>query len=353
MNKRKLSIMLAAFAVPAGWSLAQETEPLPEPTPPPTLTADFVREPGQVVAQRGALLSEAPDQVGHLRRTLVAAPKPVRIAQAGGAGEAPRLYERHSTSTFSGGGASKALVIPKEAGDAKSIAEVEEDLNVMAHILDKAVTSDSKTTRAMGIPVFSRLQFGGAQNLFIEGHGAILFLNVNFPLLAPPDKEREPESKDKTSSEWEDAKREVMRPVTPVTADALMMLDDQGNNPWVRKSSVEYDADRVEELKKDVLTALKNAAHIRKLKSDETITVIIMGARNAPARTIKGAVGGGLPGGSGAVFEQLLATKGFGGDAPGDTAKLIIRARKSDAESFQNGKLNFDDFRKRATVMIY
>jgi hypothetical protein len=36
-----------------------------------------------------------------------------------------------------------------------------------------------------------------------------------------------------------------------------------------------------------------------------------------------------------------------------DAAKLIIRARKADADAFQNGKLDFDAFRKKVTVLVF
>src|SRR6266498_4768679 len=54
-----------------------------------------------------------------------------------------------------GGSASRpgrALVIPKETGDPKEFSETEEDLNVMARILEKAASGrDDKHPHAMGI----------------------------------------------------------------------------------------------------------------------------------------------------------------------------------------------------------
>ncbi len=48
-----------------------------------------------------------------------------------------------------------------------------------------------------------------------------------------------------------------------------------------------------------------------------------------------------------------MVAKATSGDRSraGGAAKLIFRGRKADAEAFQNGKLDFDDFRKKVTVL--
>ena len=112
-----------------------------------------------------------------------------------------------------------------------------------------------------------------------------------------------------------------------------------------RSPREEYTPEKVEDLKKNLLIALKNAAHIRNLKSDETVTVVVTGRAAAPEpkanpkkisdRTPPGADGAPHPG---------VESK------PG---RLLVRARKSDAEAFLKDKLNLDEFRKKATVFIY
>src|SRR5262249_14175418 len=120
----------------------------------------------------------------------------------------------------------RALVIPKD-GEAKGVAEIEEDMGVMAHILDKAISNDGKTSKPMGITVFGLPSSGGGQNLFIEGYGAIFFENVNFPLLPPPTKEKEGEAKEKANSEWEAAKSELARPGRPGADNFFVFEQDQ------------------------------------------------------------------------------------------------------------------------------
>ena len=252
-------------------------------------------------------------------------------------------------------------MIPKDASDPKSLADTEEDMNVMAHILEKAASPrEERSAQAMGIFIHGPFSGPAAapQNLYIEGYGALFFLSVNYPLVAPPTpKKQEPEPKEETSSEWEDARRELYRP-----PETRWDFNASGVMALPRTPAEEYDAGKVETLKKDLISALKNAAHIRKLKSDESVTVVVTG--RGPAAQMK-VVSSHNPGsepkpfpkeskpvpkaatGSRTIPARALRTPS---EAPG--TKLILRAKKSDIESFQKDKLNFDDFRKKVTLML-
>ena len=231
------------------------------------------------------------------------------------------------------------LVIPKDASDPKAITDAEEDLNVMAHILRKASSArDEKKAHAMGIFVHSPFSASSAapQNLYIEGYGALFFLNVNYPLVPPPAaKNEEPEAKADTSSEWEAARRELYRPPEPAWKFDI---------PLTKVPSQEYDADRVESLKKELISALKNAAHIRKLKSDEAVIVVVTGpeTRVNPTRAMRVESRPGTK--KATVWSDLPAVPGVG--------KLILRAKKPDIEAFQKQKVSLEDFRKKVTVML-
>ena len=50
---------------------------------------------------------------------------------------------------------------------------------------------------------------GTPRNLYIEGHGALFFLSVNYPLVAPAAKSADNEAKDAPDNEWEEARREL------------------------------------------------------------------------------------------------------------------------------------------------
>jgi hypothetical protein len=311
-------------------------------------------------------LAATQDQLKQVDRVLATSQKAMQLAQAK-AGDVGRSFAKTlSRVGYRSGSASRALVIPKDPTDPKTLTEVEEDMNVMAHILDKAASDDRKSPRAMGIPVFVRIPGGGSpQNLYIEGSGALFFLNVNYPLQPATEKDTAADAKEKTNSEWDEAKREMGRSTGGGGADAFVSLGEsfERNFNWDGRDPSPYDADQVEDLKTGLISALKNAAHIRKLKSDETVTVVVTGATaGGGAKTIRStghAAGKGgpvvvdptsglpvEPDAEAVVIESTSGERGF-------PAKMVLRMRKADAEAFQNGKLSLDEFKKKVTVMIY
>jgi len=334
MKTTTLAVALAALAT-AGCAFAQNEDAAP------------------FAAAHEAHAAAHSDRMKQAEAALAASQKNVYVAQAGQAGGgAPKAL------TFTGvrkGSAGRALIIPKDPADSKGLAEAEEDMNVMAHILDKAASDDKKSGRAMGIPVYSRFGWGGGtspQNLFIEGSGALFFLNVNYPLQAAPDKEGTTEAREKPVSEWDAAKKEMTAP-RGGGADSFFAFGESIERAlvWEGGSSAPYDAEKVEDLKNGLIASLKNAANIRKLKSDETVTVVVMGASAlAGGKTTKG-----KPDDRAARLreEESAVAEGKAAERGQSAAKLVLRVKKSDTEAFQNGKLNLEDFKKKVTVMVY
>jgi hypothetical protein len=251
---------------------------------------------------------------------------------------------QNSLTFMSGDGQSSGpgntLIIPKENTDPKSLGELEEDLSVMSRVLEKAAGPNEKARNAMGISVHRRIfSGGGPRNLYIEGYGALFFLNVNFPLLPPPTEKAEAPAKPETSSEWEEARREVSGPNTfPFNGSP------PGFGTWSGggETAEEYDASVVDGLKQDLVSALKNGAYIRKLKPDEFVTVIVSGRANlvpAPAGARMG--------------RRPDARSASGSPTPAHDTKLIVRARRSDIEAFQKDKITADEFKKKASVIVY
>jgi hypothetical protein len=250
---------------------------------------------------------------------------------------------------------SRTLVIPKDNVDTKDLAETEEDLNVMARILEKtASTRGERGAQAMGIFIHGPFSAqSGAQNLYIEGYGALFFLNVNYPLVAPPSENKEDtESKEQTSSEWEDTRRELFHP--PGSEPDL-------NGPFAKSvpgtPAEKYDPDKVEALKKNLISGLKNAAHIRALKSDESVTVVVTTHGGLAGSKTIGRVSVEAYSSSQSGTKKSSSTKTIPGrrvrvPAEGSGTKLILRAKKSDIEAFQENKMDLDEFRKKVSVMM-
>src|SRR5260370_30119473 len=112
----------------------------------------------------------------------------------------------------SAGRGEHALVIRSSETDPKTITDVEEDLNVMGLILEKALyqSGDEEEREAMGIRLISTSGSPARRSLEIEGYGAIFLLNVNFPLAAPAQKPDE-DNKLSSTSTWYQPKRQLHR----------------------------------------------------------------------------------------------------------------------------------------------
>ena len=238
-------------------------------------------------------------------------------------------------------------------GDAKARATMEEDLNVMMRILEKAAGAGKDESRpvAGGIELFSFGKSGGPRAFYLEGYGAMFVLNVRFPLVAPPQKDDQSRTNDPANTEWEKAKEEVYG--RRKALDEIRFNAAQGE---------EFDAQRVEDLKTQLIDDLVNTKNIRGLKSDDYVTVVVLGGgtRGTFSRRIEThAPGGGrgaggrigASGGGGGGFAVMEASASSG-DAGAQTT-MSLRAKKSDIDSFAKGKLNAEEFRKKVTVQVY
>jgi hypothetical protein len=256
-------------------------------------------------------------------------------------------HSGHATST-------RSLIVPRDPADAKNINETEEDMSVMARILEKAVSSKRQKSERTGSA--TGWTIGGfsanPRNLFVDGFGALFFLNVTYPLLPPATKEETTESKSESDSEWKRVHDELYSPQGSSSSFNFNFTPfDSGSYVYSTGGPAEeYDEDRVTELKENLTAALKNASHIRRLKGDETVTVIVTGRSPASARkvTTRRSQNGSSTSSSSSSW---LTTSRSGSQAP--AARLIIRAKRSDIESFQKDKLSADDFRKKVTMFLY
>jgi hypothetical protein len=243
----------------------------------------------------------------------------------------------------------RTLVIPKDSADVKFLADTEEDLNIMAHILDKAAAGpDGKTHRAMGILIRGPYDLSASpRNVYIDGYGAIFFIGVNYPLSQPPAHSEEAEAKPETPSEWDDARRELYH---PPRAGFEFKWPSGSDFKWQELMSPDggeaYDADRVEQLKKSLIAGLKNATHIRSLKPHENVTVIVTGRNPGADRKVTVRKSGAGRASAAAVTSRPSVSDNRGN-------QMILRADKADIEAFQNDRLSLDDFRKKVTVLIY
>jgi hypothetical protein len=233
-----------------------------------------------------------------------------------------------------GPAAGRPLVVRTSETDPKDEANLEEDMGVMAHLLEKVAGASGRSAEggsAMGIDLYFKPVMGGMQNLYVEGYGALFMLNVNFPLM-PSGKGQSEKEKGSGDSEWEAARQEV--------------LGQGGPDHMVPAAPMaEYDEQKVNKLKDSLLEALKNGSNIRSLKSDEYVTVCVTGAATSGGRvqTTRRA-------GAGGKGEEVIVRKEGG---PAMRSMLTIRVRKADAEAFAKDKMSLDEFRKKARITTY
>lgn len=297
---------------------------------------------------------------------------------------------RSSYSTMSGGGgqsrimmrpdargrAPRPVIVTSKPLDAKELATVEEDLGIMARLLEKEIEREAGpdgAPNAMGIAL-TRLDGRGPSVLLLEGYGAVFTFTTRMPLTPPPARATEKKPERPTDSPWERTRRELFgsgdegggrggspegqarRFEVKVPGGGAGMMAYGGDPFGARFDHVSYDAKKVEQLKKSILEALKQAGNIRALKADDYLTVVVQGGDGGgygptgfvaveTRTTTSSSTGGGPP-----KVETFVNREGGGSHR---ASTLTVRAKKSDAEDFAKGKLTAEQFTKKALVNLH
>jgi len=256
----------------------------------------------------------------------------------------------------------KVLVIPAAEVKKEELAAIMEDMQVMSHILDKRFKGSRQVEGVF-------LDFGDffgrdsrvTQAIYLQGYGALFLMEWNFPLSPSP---KEPETKAEKAEEpadtvWESARQEMFSP------------QESRGGPEFRPGQ-EYDAEKVEQLKRDLVRTLKHAANIRNLKADEWIILSVTGAdrqageiieykvfkssptsRQSASSRGEGRGYGGYGGGMGGYGGFGFGIGGFGREGFPSSTVLTIRAKKSDVDAFAKGELDFEQFQKQVKIIMY
>jgi len=173
---------------------------------------------------------------------------------------------------------STALIVLAEQDSKNDLETLTEDLNIMCRLLDRTVTGAG--LRSDRRDVFSQLMirqvghnwpdrlFGDASSwtecLYVEGHGPLFVMNVDFPLVEAPQ---------------DDAPSDPNAPGDPVWAEVSRDLRAQPGSRTNERSRPEpsYNPVKVLALKKALTRALKHAGNIRGLAPAETVTIMVKG----------------------------------------------------------------------------
>jgi hypothetical protein len=284
------------------------------------------------------------------------------------------------------GRAPRPVVVTTKPLDAKELATVEEDLGIMARLLEKEIEREAGPDglpNAMGIAL-TRLDGRGPSVMLLEGYGAVFTFNVRMLLTPPPARAPEKRPERPTDSPWERTRRELFGSADegggrggspdgqarrfefkapPGVSDSrgggMMGFGGSGGfgDTWGgRIEQPQYDARKVEELKKSILEALKQAGNIRALKPDDYLTVVVQGASSSGYGPMEIAVETrtttSSSTGSGPPRTETFVNRSEGSSGP-RSGTLTVRAKKSEAEDFAKGKLTAEQFGKKALVNLH
>jgi len=328
-----------------------------------------------------------------------------------GAGQ-PGGYYPTATKAYGyhGASAGPAVIIQFSQSDPRSVDTLQEDLNVMSLLLQKKIEQtfgENSPTYRMGIPLLLQPGQRGIESLFLDGFGAVFTLNVNFPLVPPPASKAKERDSTTGSDDWDRARKELygareteeqMNPYGPNAlpydagqVDALKraLLDSLRNAANIRGLKPEdwvvvsvFGTEGVEAGPATSQTPGRTAAPEQEAQQEqvnnsaqqafyyklmmERYHILPPGASPTPPTAGGFGGGGGGSGGTtrrpgGEASASDTAPPGAGaswsvstsGVRTGRETVLIVRVRKSDAESFAKGKMNLDQFEQKATVSAY
>lgn len=271
--------------------------------------------------------------------------EPSEIDEVAGSLDVHTIFNDGVTLGFnqSGRASSQPLVIHTSDLDPETLGRIQEDFTVMSRILNKTVERElghEPHDSAMGIALSTLPGSRRPQSIYLEGYGALFFVNVNFPVAerAPGDDEK---SEKQPASTWEETRRELYGQ----KLSRGRVWEIPGNHP-----ATPYDADQVESLKKELLGSLKDATNIRELKPEESITLVVLGSRLGSAVTrVKRSTG--RSGSNVRSFDVFAVADGSRGNAR--ESVLILRVKKADVDGFAKGTINAEEFGKRAKISAY
>lgn len=276
-----------------------------------------------------ALADVTADVKREVERNLQQVDRQVKIAQAQASHALPML-KRAIGATYVNQ-MEPPLIVSTEPLDAAALAELREDLTVMSKLVSDALAGnrdEASVHRAMGIVVNWLPGGTTSENLYVEGHGVILQTTVRFPLAPAKKEETTKPAEAPKNSAWETARRELFGGE-----------NEESEVLFPPERREEYDADRVEALKKDLLKALANASNFRRLDGDETVSAVVRSRTGSRSQIV--------------VFKSSDGVNKTQTNSNDTDSTLTIRVKKSDADALASGSISEDEFRKRAKVAIY
>lgn len=238
------------------------------------------------------------------------------------------------------------LVIPGKPMDPQAIGRIVEDLSVMGRIIQKNALDEYRQTGnfssnngpvgfvwssdmnrdGMGPDVLFPAP-GRPKPMYLGGYGALFFIQVDYPLLPPPQVPHEQPTAQQEDAVWAQTKRDVLEP------QANVVVPQEAGEP-----SEPYSREKVDTLRGQLIATMKHATNIRVLEPGEWIAVVVQGPAAAPEA---------------AQNPPTAATTPPAASTNAGKTVLMLRATKADVDQYAKGQLNQQQFEQRLQIVTY
>jgi len=255
-----------------------------------------------VVQTRSMAISTNAPRTDVIRRHALGTPRSDPVAVAMGY-SAP-----HGAAS---GGA--VLIVPGPAMAAPALAELTDDLHIMCRVLDRLLDNANVRTRTWSAAPFGRDK-SSTRSLFLPRFGALFLVEVDFPLAPDATPEARQAKDTQEDALWREVKESMRGRAT-------------GARSTGERPAPPYDEQKVENLKRTLLEAMKHIANIRHLRPDDH--AVMVAVENCQDRRRQGT-------------------------PPGEPANVIVvQAIKKDVDAFLKQEIDAAGFRARTTVVAY
>jgi hypothetical protein len=339
---RTIIVILAVNLITAGFAPAQDEQAESDRIEAETARAEVeVREAREKVEAEREQIEELKERIKELQvqtrdsRLVLPTPAPTPEIRIPGLG------------MMQSGSSGSILVIPSAQMSTEDILAMNEDMTVMSRILRQQLGNESKSSWMYGgrgwdfnfDPFWNRHR-GMEEAIYLEGYGSLFLIKVDFPL-SPPEQEAEEEEKETVQEDvdpvWEQTRRDIYEP-----------QEDRERRRRTQEPEQKYDAEKVENLKASLIKALKHATNIRGLQRDESVILTIIGnEESSHTHTVivsqKVTVNG--------KKSRVIGTPTSGEVGITSSTMLVIRAKKSDTDSFANDDINLEKFLERVQIL--
>jgi hypothetical protein len=301
-------------------------------------TPPGVSRPTQVGTVRSVSATVAP-----VESVSAVGPATEEYYEEGGYGEygLEMMMEPYNVSRSSLRTGRKVFIIPAAEIKKEDHLAIERDITIMSHIFDRVL----KKPQMLG-GVFKVMDdFFGRDSrvteiIFLDGYGALFFMEVNFVLTGTSEipKEREPnEPKEHVDSIWKRAELEIYAPTR------LQRGRQSRSEPM-------YDPEKVEVLKKNLIETLKHAANIQALETNDLVILTVIGRTSQPVSVIRGRT---IRTSRGGEWTPAISSTNKAVSFPSVPTVLTIRVKKSDIDAYSKGELDFDKFQERIQIFSH